>query len=179
MEEKWFLRTLIGFAAFVILVFAVFKIADAAQTVCQIGNGCLATSTAPAYGNIPIGGKNGEYEFVASSTLSGFAPVQSVFGRTGAVTAQTGDYTTSQVTEGSNLYFTNARAVAALTGQNVSIFANDAGYLTPTTFNTDFDARLSATTSLPKITTLAGLSLPYSQLTGTPDLTQYFKLSDW
>lgn len=40
--------------------------------------------------------------------------VTSVFGRTGAVTAQSGDYSTSLVTEGSNLYFTNARARSAL-----------------------------------------------------------------
>lgn len=46
------------------------------------------------------------------------------------ITAQTGDYTTSQVTEGRNLYFTNARAVAALTGQNITIFNNNVGYLT-------------------------------------------------
>ena len=44
-------------------------------------------------------------------------PVSSVFGRTGAVIAQSGDYTTTQVTEGTNLYFTNVRAIAApLTG---------------------------------------------------------------
>jgi len=43
--------------------------------------------------------------------------VVSVFGRVGSVTAQSGDYTTSLVTEGTNLYFTNARAIAStLTG---------------------------------------------------------------
>jgi hypothetical protein len=41
--------------------------------------------------------------------------VSSVFGRTGAVVAANGDYTSSQVTEGSNLYFTDARARAAIT----------------------------------------------------------------
>jgi hypothetical protein len=41
--------------------------------------------------------------------------VSSVFGRTGAVVSATGDYTTSQVTEGSNLYFTNLRAQSAIT----------------------------------------------------------------
>jgi hypothetical protein len=41
--------------------------------------------------------------------------VTSVFGRTGAVVAANGDYTTSQVTEGSNLYYTDARARAAIT----------------------------------------------------------------
>ena len=40
--------------------------------------------------------------------------VTSVFGRTGAVVAASGDYTTSQVTEGTNLYFTDARARAAI-----------------------------------------------------------------
>ena len=41
-------------------------------------------------------------------------PVTSVFGRTGAVVATSGDYTTSLVTEGTNLYFTNARARSAI-----------------------------------------------------------------
>lgn len=36
--------------------------------------------------------------------------------------------------------------------------------------NTRFDNRLSATTSLPNLVTLAGLSLPYSQLTSTPTI---------
>jgi len=39
-----------------------------------------------------------------------------VFGRSGSVTAQTGDYTTTLVAEGTNLYFTNARAQAAMAG---------------------------------------------------------------
>ncbi|NBR26297.1 MAG: hypothetical protein EBU08_21430, partial [Micrococcales bacterium] len=43
------------------------------------------------------------------------APVTSVFGRTGTVTAQSGDYSTTLVTEGTNLYFTDARARAAIT----------------------------------------------------------------
>ena len=44
-------------------------------------------------------------------------PVTSVFGRTGAVVQVSGDYNTGQVTESGNLYFTNARAIAApLTG---------------------------------------------------------------
>ena len=46
-----------------------------------------------------------------SAIVSG---VSSVYGRTGAVVANTGDYTTSQVTEGSNLYFTDTRARAAI-----------------------------------------------------------------
>lgn len=40
--------------------------------------------------------------------------VTSVFSRTGAIVAQSGDYTTTLVTEGTNLYFTNARARSAI-----------------------------------------------------------------
>lgn len=40
--------------------------------------------------------------------------VLSVFSRTGAVTAQSGDYNTSQVTENTNLYFTDERAQDAV-----------------------------------------------------------------
>lgn len=40
--------------------------------------------------------------------------VTSVFGRTGAVVAASGDYTTAQVTESGNLYYTDARARAAI-----------------------------------------------------------------
>lgn len=54
------------------------------------------------------------------------APVQSVNGQTGVVVLDTDD-----IGEGvSNLYFTDQRAIDALTGQNISIFNNDAGYLT-------------------------------------------------
>lgn len=42
-----------------------------------------------------------------------------------------------------------------------------------TTFNTLFDNRLSASSSISGITTLPNLSLPYSQLTGTPTLFSY------
>lgn len=48
------------------------------------------------------------------ATPSGGGSVSSVFTRTGAVTAQSGDYTTAQVTESGNLYFTNARAQGAV-----------------------------------------------------------------
>jgi len=48
---------------------------------------------------------------------SGPGAVTSVFTRTGAVVAVSGDYNTSQVTESGSLYFTDARAIAAvLTG---------------------------------------------------------------
>ena len=57
------------------------------------------------------------------------AGVTSVFGRTGAVVAVAGDYTTSLVTEGTNLYFTEPRVRATvLTGLSIaggSISATD------------------------------------------------------
>lgn len=40
--------------------------------------------------------------------------VSSVFGRTGAITATTGDYNSSQITEDTNLYFTDSRARASI-----------------------------------------------------------------
>ena len=52
-----------------------------------------------------------------ASGSSGGGAVSSVFTRTGAVVATSGDYNTLQVTENTNLYFTNARAIAStLTG---------------------------------------------------------------
>jgi hypothetical protein len=70
---------------------------------------------------MPTGAANG---YILTSNAAGVgtwqalpaAPVSSVFGRTGAVVAASGDYTTTLVTEGTNLYFTNARAQAAITG---------------------------------------------------------------
>lgn len=63
--------------------------------------------------------------------------------------------TTSALAEGSNLYFTTARVDAR------------------------FVVDLAATTSVASITTLPGLSLPYSQLSGTPNLSNYLALSAW
>lgn len=63
--------------------------------------------------------------------------VQSVFGRQGVVVATTGDYTTAQVTESGNLYFTTARARASFSaGANVSIDAN--GVISSTDTNTTY-----------------------------------------
>jgi hypothetical protein len=76
-------------------------------------------------------------------------PVTSVFGRTGAVTATSGDYNTSQVTENTNLYYTDARARAAISESVTGLDYNSitgvlsltSGYLIPTTsFQTNWDA---------------------------------------
>jgi hypothetical protein len=85
------------------------------------GGGGVATGTPWTIGNVVVVQDNGTIKSAATSSLG---------------------LLTTNVAEGSNLYWTNAR----------------------------FDTRLAATTSLPSITTLAGLSLPYSQLTGTPTI---------
>lgn len=66
----------------------------ASTTVTSASTLCLSTDCRSVW---PVGG------------------VSSVFGRTGAVTAQSGDYTTAQVIESGNLYFTNTRAQNAIT----------------------------------------------------------------
>jgi hypothetical protein len=57
--------------------------------------------------------------------------VTSVFGRTGAITAQSGDYNTLQVTENTNLYFTNQRARFAISGDATSgvVYQNTTGII--------------------------------------------------
>lgn len=85
----------------------------------------------PAGEGVPTGGTTGEVltklsnaDFDTEWEPVPSAPVTSVNGYTGAVTLDTDD-----ITEGTSLYFTSARAINALTGQNVSIFSNDAGYI--------------------------------------------------
>ena len=83
----------------------------------------------------------------ASWTDDNTDAVTSVFGRTGAVIASNGDYTTSQVTEGTNLYFTNARVHDAISANAplsevsgvISISQSGAstnGFLSSTDWNT-------------------------------------------
>jgi hypothetical protein len=57
--------------------------------------------------------------------------VTSVFGRTGAITAQSGDYNTLQVTENTNLYFTDQRARFAISGDATSgvVYQNTTGII--------------------------------------------------
>lgn len=65
--------------------------------------------------------------------------VSSVFGRTGAVVATSGDYNTLQVTENTNLYFTNARARTAISltttgASGASTYNNSTGVLNVPTY---------------------------------------------
>lgn len=54
--------------------------------------------------------------YVDAAIAAGGA-VTSVFSRTGVITAQSGDYTTAQVSEVTNLYYTDVRADARITAQ--------------------------------------------------------------
>jgi hypothetical protein len=86
--------------------------------------------------------------------------VSSVFGRTGAVTAQSGDYTTTQVTEGTNLYYTEGRVSA----------------------NTDVAANTAARHAAVTLGTANGLSLSTQQLSlglASGSATGALSSTDW
>ena len=95
------------------------------------------------------------------------APVTSVFGRTGAVVAQSGDYTTTQVTEGTNLYYLDSRARAAIS---------------LTTTGTSGAATYNSTTGVLNIPNY-GVSLtgyvPYTGATNNVDLGAYSLSADY
>lgn len=69
-----------------------------------------------------IGGADGQVLAMSGSQIVWENPdvtsnlVTSVFGRIGDISAQAGDYNTTLVTEGTNLYFTDGRAQNALSG---------------------------------------------------------------
>lgn len=112
----------------------------------------------PTSRTITINGESQNLSGNVSFTVAG--GVTSVFTRTGAVVAQTGDYTTTQVTEGTNLYYTNARVSA-----NTDVFANTA-------------ARHNAVT----IGTANGLSLSTQQLSlslASSGTTGALSSTDW
>jgi hypothetical protein len=90
--------------------------ADARIAAADIGDLNDVTITSIADNEVLIyNSTSGEWENGAIPS----APVSSVFGRTGAVSAQSGDYTTNQVTEGTNLYFTDARADARIAAADI------------------------------------------------------------
>jgi hypothetical protein len=79
----------------------------------------------------------------ASWTDDNTDAVTSVFGRIGTVVATNGDYTTSQVTEGSNLYYTDARVYNAISG--TAPISEVSGVISIAQSNTTTDGYLSST----------------------------------
>lgn len=88
--------------------------------------------------------------------------VTSVFGRTGVVVAVSGDYTTTLVTEGTNLYYTDARSRAAISVTGSGSYDSATGIITVTggvtSVNTLTGAVVLTTTNIAE-----GTNLYYTQ----------------
>jgi len=123
----------------------------------------------------------------ASWTDENSGLVISVFGRTGAIIAQSGDYSTTLVTEGTNLYYTDARARASfsttVTGLTYTtatgILSTTAGYAIPTTasqtnWDTAYTQRISSATSP---LTIASNTISISQ--ANVSTNGYLSSTDW
>lgn len=96
--------------------------------------------------------------------------VSSVFGRTGAVVAANGDYTTSQVTEGTNLYYTDARSRAAISAGTGISYNSTTGVVSSTiTQYTDALARASVSLT----TTGSSGAATYNSTTGVFNIPTY------
>jgi hypothetical protein len=99
--------------------------------------------------------------------------VSSVFGRTGAVVSVSGDYTTSQVTEGTNLYYTDVRA------RSSNSFVAGSGAYDSTTGVITIPTNNNQITNGSNFITLASLSgstgISYNNTTGviSSTITQY------
>jgi hypothetical protein len=106
----------------------------------------------------------------ASWTDDNTDAVTSVFGRTGAVVAVSGDYNTSQVTENTNLYFTDARSRAALSAGTGISYNNTTGVISSTiTQYTDALARAAISLT----TTGTSGAATYNNTTGVFNIPQY------
>lgn len=69
---------------------------------------------------------------------------------------------TSNLQEGSRLYFTNGRAVTALTGQNISLFTNNSGFITSSALSPYLTITSAASTYQPigsYLTSISGLNI--------------------
>jgi hypothetical protein len=108
-----------------------------------------------------------------NGNMGGGGAITSVFGRTGVVTAQSGDYTTAQVTESGNLYYTDARFDTRF-GVKTTTNLTEGSNLYYT------DARARAAISV------AGAPLSYNSSTGVLSIAQattstagYLSSADW
>jgi predicted heme/steroid binding protein len=103
----------------------------------------------------------------ASWTDYDTAPVTSVFGRTGAVVAQSGDYSTTLVTEGTNLYFTDSRARSAISLTTL-------GSSGPATYS-----NLTGVLNIPDYGSVLTGYVPYTGATQDVDLGSYGLITDF
>lgn len=95
------------------------------------------------------------------------APVTSVFGRTGAVIAQSGDYSTTLVTEGTNLYYLDSRARAAISLTTI-------GTSGPATYTT-----LTGVLNIPDYGSVLTGYVPYTGATQDVNLGTYGLITDF
>ena len=117
-------------------------------TTSDIAEGANLYYTASRF-NTAFGAKNTNNLAEGSSNLyfttgraSAAAPVQSIFGRTGTIIPTLGDYSTSLVTEGSNLYYTQGRFDTAFGLKSTTDLAEGTNlYFTAGRFNSAFSGK--------------------------------------
>lgn len=139
---------------FPVIVFAQFQQNQVTQS--PYGGILYSTSTSAlgkigqlkgsAFGNV-IYWDGSKWTTTSTSSLGIIGGVSSVFTRTGAVTAQSGDYTTAQVTESGNLYYTPARIIALI----------DASTTIPKTYTANTFSPTQTFTLSPIFSSLTGL----------------------
>jgi excisionase family DNA binding protein len=147
----------------------------------SVANGGTGTSTAPAYGQMLLGNAAGGYDLVATSSLGILGGGASVWGAiTGTLSDQTDlqaaldaklsltswyATTTDALAQGStNKYYSTTLFAGSLAATTTTALAEGANkYWT----DIRFDNRLSATTSLPNLTTLANLTSVGTITSGT------------
>ena len=114
---------------------------------------------------------------VVSSLLKTLSSGAVVAAQAGVDYQAAGNYATFGYLFPSNATSTNITFSGGITGDVTGNLSGNAGTVTngvyTTTFDGLFDNRLSASSSISGITTLPNLSLPYSQLTGTPATFAY------
>ena len=126
------------------------------------GGGVSNTFTLPSATGYTFTFPNATGTIALTSDIS--YPVTSVFGRTGAVVATSGDYTTAQVTESGNLYFTDSRARLAL-----SFVAGSGAYNSTTgviTIPTNNNQITNGASYITLTSLTAGTGISYNNTTG-------------